>query len=132
MKLQQKCNSLERENALLAAQAGGLRTQDSFVGRLVATVAALYNRPLYSDLTIRTPASSIYAHKFVLRYQCGQGCGSGSALICVAGSVADPGCLSRIPDPTFIHLGSRIQTVSIPDPGSELSPSWIPDPHQRI
>jgi hypothetical protein len=32
-------------------------------------------------------------------------------------SVADPGYLSRIPDPTFFH------------PGSELS---IPDPHQRI
>ncbi len=29
--------------------------------------------------------------------------------------VADPGCLSRIPDPTFFHPGSR-----------------IPDPHQRI
>ncbi len=24
-------------------------------------------------------------------------------------SVADPGCLSRIPDPTFFHLGSRIR-----------------------
>jgi hypothetical protein len=35
-------------------------------------------------------------------------------------SVPDPGCLSRIPDPTFFH------------PGSELSPSRIPDPHQRI
>ncbi len=34
------------------------------------------------------------------------------------GSVADPGCLSRIPDPTFFHPGSRIRTVSIPDPGS--------------
>ena len=67
VKLQQKCNSLERENALLAAQAGSGRPQDSFVGRLVATVSALYNRPLYSDLTIRTPASSLYAHKFVLR-----------------------------------------------------------------
>ncbi len=33
-------------------------------------------------------------------------------------SVADPGCLSRIPDPTFFHPGSRIRTVSIPDPGS--------------
>ncbi len=42
-------------------------------------------------------------------------------------SVADPGCLSRIPDPTFLHPGFRI-----PDPGSELSPSRIPDPHQRI
>jgi hypothetical protein len=40
----------------------------------------------------------------------------------VYNSVADPGCLSRIPDPTF----------SIPDPGSELSPSRIPDPHKRI
>jgi hypothetical protein len=37
-------------------------------------------------------------------------------------SVADPGYLSQIPDPgsDFIH------------PGSELSPSRIPDPHQRI
>jgi hypothetical protein len=45
-------------------------------------------------------------------------------------SVADPRCLSRIriPDPNpdpgsgsdFFH------------PGSELFPSWIPDPHQRI
>jgi hypothetical protein len=33
-------------------------------------------------------------------------------------SVADPGCLSRIPDPTFFRSGSRIRTVSIPDPGS--------------
>jgi hypothetical protein len=35
-------------------------------------------------------------------------------------SVADPGCLSRIPDPTFFHPGSRIRTVSIPDPGSQI------------
>jgi hypothetical protein len=35
-------------------------------------------------------------------------------------SVADPRCLSRIP------------LFSIPDSGSELSPSRIPDPHQRI
>jgi hypothetical protein len=33
-------------------------------------------------------------------------------------SVADPGCLSRILDPTFFHPGSRIRIVSIPDPGS--------------
>jgi hypothetical protein len=26
-----------------------------------------------------------------------------------AGSVADPGCLSRIPDPIFFHPGSRIK-----------------------
>jgi hypothetical protein len=30
----------------------------------------------------------------------------------------DPGCLSRIPDPTFSHPRSRIRTFSIPDPGS--------------
>ncbi len=35
-------------------------------------------------------------------------------------SVADPGCFSRI------------RLFSIPDPGSELSPSRIPDPDQRI
>ncbi len=33
-------------------------------------------------------------------------------------SVADPVCLSRIPDPTFFHPESRIRTASIPDPGS--------------
>ena len=35
-------------------------------------------------------------------------------------SVADPGCLSRIPDPTFFHPESRIRTVSILDPGSRI------------
>ncbi len=35
-------------------------------------------------------------------------------------SVADPGCLSRITDPTFFHPGSRIRTISIPDPGSRI------------
>jgi hypothetical protein len=32
------------------------------------------------------------------------------------GSVADPGCLSWIPDPTFFYPGSRIRIFSIPDP----------------
>ncbi len=64
-------------------------------------------------------------------------------------SVADPGCLSRIPDPTFFHPGYRIRIVSIPypkkwflssmkydpgcssripDPGPDFYSSWIPDP----
>ncbi len=38
----------------------------------------------------------------------------------VPSSVADPGCLSWIPDPTFFHPGSRIRTVLIPDPGSRI------------
>jgi hypothetical protein len=38
--------------------------------------------------------------------QAGGGCNSFSySFSC---SVADPGCLSRIPDPTFFHPGSRI------------------------
>ncbi len=49
-------------------------------------------------------------------------------------SVADRGCLSRIPDPGSDFFPSRIPDPGsqIPDPGSELSPSRIPDPHQRI
>jgi hypothetical protein len=35
-------------------------------------------------------------------------------------NVADPGCLSRIPDPTFFHPGSQIRTVTIPEPGSRI------------
>jgi hypothetical protein len=31
-----------------------------------------------------------------------------------------------------VYPGSLIRLFSIPDPGSELSPSRIPDPHQRI
>ncbi len=38
-------------------------------------------------------------------------------------SVADPGSLSRIPDPTFFHPGSRIRIFSIRDPGS-ASKNW--------
>jgi hypothetical protein len=38
-------------------------------------------------------------------------------------SVADPGCLSRIPDP-----GSNFFPSRIPDPGSKFFPSQIPDP----
>ncbi len=35
-------------------------------------------------------------------------------------SVADPGCLSRIPEPTFFHPGSRIR-IRNSGSGSELS-----------
>ncbi len=38
-------------------------------------------------------------------------------LISLKGSVADPGCLSLIPDPTFFHPGSWIPIYSLPDPG---------------
>ncbi len=46
--------------------------------------------------------------------------GGGGVGLFLDSSVADPGCLSLI------------RLFSILDPGSELSPSRIPDPHQRI
>jgi hypothetical protein len=68
--------------------------------------------------------------------------------------VADPGCLSRIPDPTFFHPGSRTlikefkyfspkkakkwflsfkkydpgRSSRIPDPDADFLPYRIPDP----
>jgi hypothetical protein len=52
-------------------------------------------------------------------------------------SVADPGCLFRIPDPTFSHPRIPDPTFFHPGseffhPGSEFFSSRIPDPHQRI
>ncbi len=46
-------------------------------------------------------------------------------------SVAGPGCLSRIPDPTFFHPGSRIRTVSIPDPGSASKNLGVLTPQKK-
>jgi hypothetical protein len=46
--------------------------------------------------------------------------------------VADPGCLSRIPDPTFFHPGSRIRTVFIPDPGSASNNLSILTPKKLV
>jgi hypothetical protein len=40
----------------------------------------------------------------------------------IPGSVADPGCLSRI----------RFFPSRIPNPGSKLSPPWIPDPGSAL
>ncbi len=44
--------------------------------------------------------------------------GGGGGIGCAETSIADPGCLSRIPDPTFFHPGSEIFTSLIPDSGS--------------
>jgi hypothetical protein len=35
-------------------------------------------------------------------------------------SIADPGCLTRIPDPNFFHSGSWISIFSIPDPEFQI------------
>ena len=80
VKLQQKCTKLERDLAVVSAQVtqcqhgyivsillkAGNKEDDSFVCRLLSTVASLHRQPLYSDLTILTPASQLSAHKFVL------------------------------------------------------------------
>ena len=65
VKLQTKCSRLERELAVVSAQAGNSQ-EDSFVCRLLSLVAGLHTQPLYSDLTILTPANQLAAHKFVL------------------------------------------------------------------
>jgi hypothetical protein len=47
-------------------------------------------------------------------------------------SDADPGCLSRIPEPNFPYPESRIRIFSIPDPGSASKNLSIPDAESRI
>jgi len=65
VKLQQRLAALERENAMLAATAGKPE-KGSFVSKLLDTVSSLYNQPLYSDLSIVLPSTTIHGHKFVL------------------------------------------------------------------
>jgi hypothetical protein len=45
----------------------------------------------------------------IVSYTCLQYYKKKNCILC--SSVADPGCLSRIPDPIFFHPGSRIQTL---------------------
>ena len=56
---------MDRNILNIVLQAGN-KEDDSFVCRLLSTVASLHRQPLYSDLTILTPASQLSAHKFVL------------------------------------------------------------------
>lgn len=67
-KLQRNYAELERKYSKAAAASGDkeLGEFSSFVSRLAITVASLYGRKTYSDLTIRLSDKSIPAHKFVL------------------------------------------------------------------
>lgn len=67
-KLQRNYAELERKYSKAAAASGDkdLGEFSSFVSRLAMTVASLYGRKTYSDLTIRLSDKSIPAHKFVL------------------------------------------------------------------
>lgn len=59
---------LERKYSKAAAASGDkdLGEFSSFVSRLAMTVAALYGRKTYSDITIKLREKEIPAHKFVL------------------------------------------------------------------
>lgn len=67
-KLQKNYAELERKYSKAAAANGenDLGEFSSFVSRLIMTVATLYGRKTYSDLTINLKDKIMPAHKFVL------------------------------------------------------------------
>uniref|UniRef100_A0A671RV37 Rabankyrin-5-like n=1 Tax=Sinocyclocheilus anshuiensis TaxID=1608454 RepID=A0A671RV37_9TELE len=70
VKMQQKLVETERRCSVLAAQASlpGSTSQasDSFISRLLAIVADLYQQEQYSDLKVKIGEQRLSAHKFVL------------------------------------------------------------------
>ena len=66
VKLQTKSSEIERKYNLLVASTGGVVEDNSFVSKLLKTVAGLFDKELYSDLTIMLKNSSIKGHKFIL------------------------------------------------------------------
>ncbi|TSY98082.1 Rabankyrin-5 [Bagarius yarrelli] len=71
VKMQQKLVETERRCSLLAAQASGhgsstSQSSDSFISRLLAIVAELYQQDQYSDLKVKIGQKQLNAHKFVL------------------------------------------------------------------
>ena len=65
VKLQTKYSDMERKYNLLSASTGVAKV-NSFVSRLIKTVSSLFDKELYSDLTIDLKEGHIKAHKFVL------------------------------------------------------------------
>lgn len=65
VKLQAHGNELERKYALAAAAAGELN-ENSFVSRLLRTVAGLFNQQLYSDIKVKLNGRLVPAHRLVL------------------------------------------------------------------
>lgn len=67
-KLQRNYTELERKYSKLAAVSGTDESAEfsSFVSRLAMTVATLYGRKTYSDLTVKLSDKTMPAHKFVL------------------------------------------------------------------
>lgn len=67
-KLQKNYAELERKYSKLAAANGenDVGEFSSFVSRLTMTVATLYGRKTYSDITLRLSDKTVPGHKFVL------------------------------------------------------------------
>lgn len=67
-KLQKNYAELERKYSKVAAASGDsdLGEFSSFVSRLAMTVATLYGRKTYSDITVRLSDKTVPGHKFVL------------------------------------------------------------------
>ncbi|GIY51529.1 rabankyrin-5 [Caerostris extrusa] len=65
VKLQARLAESEKKYSIAAAQIGNV-SGDSFIVRLLKTVADLFDKELYSDLTVELDGRTIRAHKFVL------------------------------------------------------------------
>ncbi|CAF2499543.1 unnamed protein product [Rotaria sp. Silwood2] len=64
VKLQQRYKNLERNYNVLNSTTK--LDQNSFVYRLLKIVAELFNRELYSDITIKLDGETLHGHRFVL------------------------------------------------------------------
>ncbi|CAF3943262.1 unnamed protein product [Adineta steineri] len=64
VKLQQRYKILEKNYNILNVTTK--LDQDSFVCRLLKTVAELFNRELYSDISIKLDGETLYGHRFIL------------------------------------------------------------------
>ncbi|XP_067130283.1 rabankyrin-5 [Centruroides vittatus] len=65
VKLQSRLAEVEKKYSIALAATGNVN-EDSFVSRLLKTVANLFDKELYSDLTVHLDGRIIRAHKFVL------------------------------------------------------------------
>ncbi|XP_028400515.1 rabankyrin-5-like isoform X2 [Dendronephthya gigantea] len=67
VKLQNKYVELEQKYNLLVVQSGGGEFEkESFVARLLNSVAELYDKELYSDITVKFAGQMLSAHKFIM------------------------------------------------------------------
>ncbi|XP_072043178.1 rabankyrin-5-like [Amphiura filiformis] len=65
VKLQNRLAEVEQKYNVVTAGAGGTE-EDNFVSRLLATVADLFDKELYSDLVVHLDGREVKAHRFVL------------------------------------------------------------------